>query len=85
MIDVEIFIELLKESVIKLLAIINDDDSKQTKLVDNKLPNEVVGVPLNDLDKWFYLDPPGKVVNRHDKKFFCLVAKRNGPRLFILH
>ena len=39
-------------------------------MIGDALPNEVMGVFLSDMGKWFGLDPLSEVVDRHYKIFF---------------
>ena len=56
--DVEVF-DLL---VIELSAIIYDDGLRKAKLIDDRLPYELLGFSFSDLSHWLGFHPFGEVV-----------------------
>ena len=51
MVDVESLTKLMEGGIVKLLAIIDNDDLRQAKEIDNVPPDEVMGILLSDLDE----------------------------------
>lgn len=65
-VNVQLFIELLKGSVIKLSAIVGNDELRQNKLVDDGLPDEAACILLDDPRKRLCLDLLSEVIDYHD-------------------
>lgn len=81
----ELFVELFKGGVIKLLVIIGDDDLRQAKVIYYESLDEVTSILLSDPGEWFYLHLLGEVVDYHVMEFSLLVATEKGSRILIPH
>ena len=61
--------ELLKLWIVELVAIVGDDDARQSELVDSGLSDEAFYLGFGDFGKWLSFDPLGEVVDGDDEKF----------------
>ena len=66
MLNIELGTEFFEFLIIKLSAIIGDDNSTKTKPGDDELLDELPGFGLDDVGHWLGFVPFGEVINSHD-------------------
>ena len=55
--------------IVELLSIVKDDDSHDSEVVNDTLPDKASEIFLCDSDQWFCLNPFREVVDPYDKEF----------------
>ena len=63
MLNLELGTEVFKFFVIELSAILNDDDLRKAKSIDNGLPHKLSSLSFSDLGYRLNFHPFGKVVD----------------------
>ena len=64
----QLIVEVSECIVVKLFAIVKDEDPRDPKLADDALLDEVTDILLYDGCQWFCLYPLGEVVDPHKKE-----------------
>ena len=66
MFNMKFRLEVLELFIIKLSAIVSDDDSRKAESTDDGLPHEFCGLGLSDLSHQLGSYPFGKVINNYE-------------------
>ena len=66
--DSQLLAEVSEGVVVKLLAIVGDEDPGNSKAANDVLPNEVSDIFLCDSSQRFHLNPFSKVVDPNNKE-----------------
>ena len=78
MFNMELSIEVLEFFIIKLLAIIDDDDLREAESTDDGLPYKLSGLGLDDLSHQLGFYPFGEVVDGYEQELPLCWDKREG-------
>ena len=65
----QLLVELLKGGIVELSTVVGYDDLSQAEAINDTCLDKVIDIFLSDLGKWLSLNPLGKVVDYHNKKF----------------
>lgn len=66
--NLQVLKEVIERCIVKLLAIVSDDHSRQAELINDRLSNKIISFFFNDPSQQFYLHLFTEVVDDDDEE-----------------